>query len=117
MKEYPVTPIGKPRMTQRDKWKGRDCVKRYHEFKDACRLHKVTLNLSQDHVTFILPMPKSWSAKKRANMDGKPHQLKPDIDNLTKALFDAVMDQDCGIWDCRVTKRWGVEGKIIVNAG
>lgn len=114
-REYPITPLGKPRMTQRDKWKKRECVERYHAFKDECRTHRVTLNLSKDHVTFILPMPKSWSAKKRANMDGKPHQMKPDMDNMLKALWDAVMEQDCGIWDCRVTKLWGMEGQIIIQ--
>ena len=115
MTVYPILPIPKPRMTQRDRWKKRDCVERYHAFKDECRKHKVTVNLSGDHVTFILPMPKSWSEKKQANMDGKPHQLKPDIDNLTKALFDAVLEQDCGVWDHRATKLWGREGKIIIE--
>lgn len=113
---YPITPVGKPRMTQRDKWKGRDCVKRYHAFKDECRIHKVKLHLSGDHVTFILPMPKSWPEKKKVNMDGKPHQLKPDWDNLAKALQDAVMPDDCKVWNCQVSKFWGREGKIIIQS-
>lgn len=113
--EYHLIPVPKPRMTQRDKWKGRDCVVRYHAFKDECRRLGIKVNCSRDHVTFILPMPTSWSEKKKANMDGKAHQLKPDMDNLLKALWDAILEQDCGIWDCRVTKLWGRTGKIIIQ--
>jgi hypothetical protein len=115
-REYPISPIGKPRMTQRDKWKGRDCVLRYLAFKDECRLHKVSVNLSDDHITFIVPMPASWSEKKKNNMDGMPHQLKPDADNMLKAVWDAVLPEDCKVWDCRITKRWGRVGKIIIKS-
>lgn len=113
--EYPIVPVAKPRMTQRDKWKGRDCVKRYHAFKDECRLHHLRVNLSGDHITFIIPMPQSWPEKKKTNMDGLPHQLKPDADNLLKAVWDAMLPNDCAVWDCRVTKRWGRTGKIIIQ--
>ena len=37
--EYPIIPLGKPRMTQRDKWAKRPAVLRYRAFKDECRLH------------------------------------------------------------------------------
>jgi len=37
MKTFNVTPIGKPRMTQSDRWKKRDCVVRYFNFKDEIR--------------------------------------------------------------------------------
>ncbi len=48
-------------------------------------------------------------------MAGKPHQQKPDKDNLEKALMDAIYADDAHIWDSRVTKRWGEEGKIIIG--
>jgi len=60
-------------------------------------------------------MPKSWSKKKRAEMAGKPHQAKPDKDNLEKALLDAVFEEDSQIWDNRVSKFWGDEGAIIIR--
>ena len=34
---FTVTPIGKPRMTQRDRWAKRDCVLRYYAFKDSIK--------------------------------------------------------------------------------
>jgi len=57
-------------------------------------------------------MPKSWSKKKKAEMLGQPHQQKPDIDNLLKALMDAVLPEDSHIYDIRATKYWGNVGGI-----
>lgn len=34
------------------------------------------------------------------------HQNTPDVDNLTKALFDSFMAEDKHIADIHVTKRW-----------
>lgn len=28
-------------------------------------------------------------------MNGKPHQQRPDVDNLIKAVMDAIFDEDC----------------------
>lgn len=112
---YPITPVPKPRMTRSDKWKQRKCVMEYRAFKDEVRLHGVQLPESGWHVTFVLPMPKSWSQKKRDAMNGQPHQQKPDKDNLEKALLDALFTDDCRIWDGRVTKVWGEAGQIRVN--
>jgi hypothetical protein len=102
-------------MTRADKWKRRDCVLRYRAFADEVRLRGVTLPNHGWHVTFVLPMPKSWSEKRKLEMDGKPHQQKPDKDNLEKSLLDALFTDDCRVWDGRVTKRWGREGAIIVE--
>ncbi|WP_275166017.1 RusA family crossover junction endodeoxyribonuclease [Citrobacter koseri] len=112
---YDITPLGKPRMTQRDKWQKRPPVLRYRAFCDEVRLDKVSLPESGYHVTFILPMPASWSRKRRAEMSGKPHQQKPDKDNLEKALLDEIFDDDSRVWDGRVTKIWGEKGQIIIR--
>jgi Holliday junction resolvase RusA-like endonuclease len=103
-------------MTQRDRWAKRPAVLRYRAFCDEVRAAGVELYPCGLHITFILPMPKSWSKRKRADMDGQPHQQRPDADNLCKAIFDAVYDEDCGIWDFRVTKLWGEEGAIIIDS-
>ncbi|MCR4339433.1 MAG: RusA family crossover junction endodeoxyribonuclease, partial [Gemmatimonadaceae bacterium] len=39
---------------------------------------------------FRLPMPPSWSNKKRLAMIGQPHAQKPDIDNLLKAVLEIM---------------------------
>lgn len=115
MKTYPITPIPKPRMTQKDRWDKRPPVLRYRAFCDEVKFNRISLPESGYHVTFVLPMPESWSKKKRAEMAGKPHQHKPDADNLLKALMDASYSEDCAVWDVRVTKRWGNAGEIIIK--
>lgn len=110
---YPIKPVPKPRMTRGDKYPPfRDPVQRYWDFKDECTLRKVEVPEANAHITFHIPMPPSWSKKKRAEMEGKPHKSRPDKDNLEKALLDAVHEEDSHVWDSRVTKRWAVEGAI-----
>jgi Holliday junction resolvase RusA-like endonuclease len=66
-------------------------VMRYRSFSAPSRK---TLPESGAHITFVMPMPPSWSKKKREQHDGKPHQSKPDCDNMLKALMDALFDDD-----------------------
>ena len=111
--QYDITPVPKPRMTQRDKWQKRPAVLRYREFCDQVRASGLGVADHGCQITFFLPMPKSWSQKKRDAMDGQPHQQKPDLDNLLKALFDAVHSEDCGIWNVgSVSKIWSKTGAI-----
>lgn len=112
---FNITPVPKPRQTQRDRWHKRPAVMRYRAFCDEVRMAGIALPDAGWHVTFVLPMPKSWSGKKRAQMTGKPHQQRPDRDNLEKALLDALFSEDCGIWDGRTTKVWGEMGQIIIT--
>lgn len=114
-KIYNINPMGKPRMTQRDRWMKRDVTDRYWAYKDEVNILGISLPECNYHITFILPMPDSWSKKRKAEMNGRPHQQKPDKDNLEKALLDAIFDDDSRIWDGRVTKLWGESGKIIID--
>lgn len=66
MPKYIITPVGKPRMTRRDKWKQRPPVMRYRMFCDEARLHDIQVPENGAHITFVLPMPKSWSKKTRS---------------------------------------------------
>lgn len=111
---YPITPVPAPRMTRADRWKKRPCVLRYFAFKDEVRLRKVTLE-SGHEITFHLPMPNSWSAKKKATMNGRPHKQKPDIDNLYKALSDSIYEDDSHISSISIKKRWAYEGGITIE--
>lgn len=89
---YDVVPCAKVRQTQADKWKKRPCVVRYRAFADRCR--ELGMQLSDNvSVTFYLEMPSSWSHRKRAEMDGKPHRSRPDLDNLVGGLMDAVLPE------------------------
>ena len=118
MKFYPIPTCPKPRMTRSDKWKkpARPCVQRYRDFKDMVRLQKVQINPGGDLIVFLIKMPKSWSEKKKKAMNLQPHQVKPDKDNLEKALLDAVFGDDSHIWSNAPVKLWSrEEGFIIVE--
>ena len=113
----PVDPVSKPRMTQRDRrLPKRPAVERYHNFCDILRPYSVPFQKSSRlSIVLELPMPKSWSNKKRLAMDGKPHQHRPDLDNLVKAVLDAFFEEDKQIYDVRGTKFWKVKGSILIS--
>ena len=112
--QYSITPVPKPRMTRADKWKKRPAVLRYRAFADECRL-KINQSLDGKSITFLMPMPKSWSKKKKMEMVGQPHRQRPDIDNLAKALFDALYEDDSGIASVSLRKMWSTDGAIRIE--
>lgn len=114
MISIPVTPLSKPRMTRRDKWKQRPCVMRYREYKDQIRPYATDLTIPVK-VVFLLPMPQSWSKKKRAEHDNQLHRAKPDADNLLKGLMDAWLEQDQEVASVWVEKRWAYNGGINIS--
>lgn len=117
---FDVTPCAKPRMTQSDKWKQRSVTTKYWQFKNKlkkqAKLKKFDMPQCNYRLVFYIPMPQSWSKKKKTKMNMKPHQAKQrnDKDNLEKAFLDALLDEDSSIWDGRVTKVWSYKGKIEV---
>lgn len=117
--EADITPVPKPRMTRADAWKKRPAVERYWAYKDQLVIEALgqdfTVPEANYHLTFHLPMPKSWSKKRRAEMVGRPHQQKPDKDNLEKGFLDALCDEDEHIYDGRVTKLWSERGRIVLT--
>lgn len=117
---FDVTPVPKPRMTQRDKWStDRPEVLRYFAFAEELKLKA---NLKKFYigkvvsVIFLIPVPSSWSEKKKADMIGVSHEQKPDASNLLKAFEDALTIDDSKIWSATVKKYWwAVGGVIVVN--
>ncbi len=119
---FKVTPMGAPRMSRQDRFMGREVVTRYKAFgillRNQALRQKFTLP-DKISFTFTLPMPASWSGKKRERMIGTPHQQKPDIDNLIKAFMDGITYRDklsdATVWYVNATKLWGEEGLIEVE--
>lgn len=114
-KIYPIDPCPKPRMTKKDC--RRPVHKRYWQWKADVQKLGVHVPEWGYWVIFHIPMPKSWSKKKKAQMNGMAHQQRPDKDNLEKGLLDAIYGEDCRVWDGRVTKLWAEEGAIEVRCG
>ena len=104
-----LQPIGKPRMTQRDKWKQRPVVMRYRQWADAARLQAPTTLPSEPlrfYIRAFFEMPKSWSKKLKAEQAGQPHRVKPDWDNIGKAVQDIFWQNDQMVAEGRVCKFW-----------
>lgn len=119
--EFNLIPIGKPRMTQRDKWLNppRPEVLKYRLSRHAIQDYAIMEGFVLGEIlegTFIMPMPKSWSKKKQKLMDGKPHLNKPDLDNIIKFVQDSLKPEgDQMIHTIVANKIWGEEGKIILR--
>lgn len=117
---FDVEPIGKPRMTQRDKWMKRPAVMRYRAFCDELRLkfkEKIkNQNFTEISIVFYIKPPKSWSRKKVEQNLGKPHKQKPDIDNMLKAVLDALLvDGDEMVWKVCAFKLWSEKSGMSIS--
>lgn len=133
---YPITPLAKPRLTKADaitmrrirarqrltaKQQKREALLcRWLAFIEEVRLRKVYVPDKNSQIVFLIPMPKSWTQRMRDQLRGYPHRgkkqkaRKNDIDNLLKALMDAIFGDDSAVWDIRGTKLWWDEGGIFV---
>jgi Holliday junction resolvase RusA-like endonuclease len=105
--------MGKPRMTRRDRWAKRPCVLRYRAQADHLRLAGLRLPMRYVAVVF-LRMPDSWSMAERRRQAGQPHLVRPDADNITKALLDSLAPSDAHLWDGRLQKRWAWHGRLLL---
>lgn len=113
-----IEPNTKPRMTRADKWKKRPCVLQYRAFCDELRLRAKMqrFELSGNYaISFYFAMPESWSKKKKAAMNGTPHQSTPDLDNLLKAINDALLEQDKIVYRFEAAKWWGEKSQIVIR--
>lgn len=111
-----VVPTAYVRQSRSDKWKKRPTVLRYRAFRDEIA-HKVK-DLPEDffHLVSMIPVPPSWSKKKKTEHVGRPHLAKPDKDNLEKGFLDAVYRgrDDAHVWNTASTKFWSYYGAILV---
>ena len=118
---FDVTPVAKPRMSQRDQWNERPVVNKYFAFRDQIpylsRLKCIqSIPVAIGSIIFNIPMPGSWSKNKRVEMNGRPHQQTPDLDNYLKGFLDAVCSEDRHI-HCigKLRKVWAEAGNIEIT--
>ncbi len=112
---YPIDPSSAPRQSRSDKWKPSAPVQRYRAYKDELKLKHVHIPKPFHHFIFLIPMAPSWPTHRKLQMEGKPHEQKPDRDNLEKAVLDALLpDSDCMIWNGSTSKVWSQHGGLIV---
>ena len=91
----PIQPMGAVRTTQKQKWTD-ERYKKYAAYKEHIGfmarqiIKQPTTAPILATVTFYMPIPNSWSQKKKERHEGAIHTSKPDIDNLVKGLFDSL---------------------------
>jgi Holliday junction resolvase RusA-like endonuclease len=127
---FDVVPMGAVRMSQSDRWKTnpnhldprkrqRKSVTEHFAFKDALRLQAKSMGFELKtylDCVFMMPMPDSWSEKKKDKMNGLPCKVRPDIDNLCKIVVDSLKSEDGDVWSIKAEKRWAYKGSIIIFA-
>lgn len=93
----PGTPVGKgrPRFTRNGHTYTPEKTRAYEALVQRCWreqcggicFHGTPIEAT---VYACFPIPQSLSKKKRAELAGEPHTKKPDLDNVLKAVFDAL---------------------------
>jgi Holliday junction resolvase RusA-like endonuclease len=70
-------------------------------------------------LSFLMPIPKSTSKKRRQELLGSPHVIKPDCDNLAKFTLDVltgiVYGDDSCVFDLRINKTYSNEPKTLIK--
>jgi Holliday junction resolvase RusA-like endonuclease len=119
MKILEIDPVGKPRMSRRDRkiWSMSPAAARYWCYADKLRLICPRIEWDGLSLTFGIKMPRSWTNKKKLAQEGEPHRSAPDLSNLIKAFEDALLKNDSGVWYYeRMRKVWMNKGCIIIHS-
>jgi Holliday junction resolvase RusA-like endonuclease len=114
-----ITPLGKPRMTQRNKWYTPPALQKYWDYANELKRllpdYQLPIILN---IVFYIPFPKSYSHKKRRELIGLLHMERPDIDNLAKGFMDAFKDNgtdDKKVAILHAEKYWADQGGIVLQ--
>lgn len=91
-----IKPKGYIRRTKADIWKKRKSVIEYYRYKDEINqmIQERYIPSETLKVVFLLKPADSLSFIKKKKLYYTPHNKKPDLDNLVKALLDAFHRQD-----------------------
>ena len=74
---------------------------------DQHQLTSILPQVRKVNLLFVIPIPPSYSKRRRAELAGQGCEVKPDVDNLCKSLLDALWpDGDSMITDITMRKIW-----------
>ena len=101
-------PVPQPRMVKSDKWAKRPCVVRYFDWCNYARTCYTELpsDAVGIHVNVFIQFPEYYSKKKRKSLANSFHRIKPDCDNILKAILDALFKRDQAISTAQINKYW-----------
>jgi Holliday junction resolvase RusA-like endonuclease len=90
-------------------------IERYNQYKLALSAIAKQKNFTPQpqgmSIHFFLPVPPSWSKKKKRLHHLQYHTSQPDLDNLLKAFKDSLLAEDKGIAHYEASK-WWVDNEI-----
>jgi Holliday junction resolvase RusA-like endonuclease len=86
-------------------------IEKYNQYKidllSLCKAQSFELPAQGLNITYYIPVPRSWSNKKKKQHHGVLHQSSPDLDNLLKATFDSLVREDKFVGHLgSICKRW-----------
>ena len=114
-----VSPFPKPSMSKGTRYLLSERDRKYMDWRNDVHLRYPDCVLTPGcTVVFFISFPKSYSKKKRKNLLYQPHLIRPDRDNLIKALQDALHPgKDSHIYDVRSIKVWSDTPLIAIIPG
>ena len=119
-------PVGKgrPRLSRYGTYTP-EKTKNYEEYVKLCYINKYNISQTPTEkplkvkITAFFEVPTSYSNKKKKELIGQPHAKKPDIDNISKIILDALnglaYKDDNQIVELEVKKLYGEEAKVILD--
>ncbi|MEO1208842.1 MAG: RusA family crossover junction endodeoxyribonuclease [Cyanobacteria bacterium J06638_20] len=122
--EMAIAPQSAPQQGQADRWRPKPKVVKYRAWRDEFAAHWQPEWKLPEMPVFIfgMPMPKSWSGKKRERMNGTVHLSRPDTDNMIKAVVDSIYRlpryegrNDSEVWCAVGLKFWSCEGYVKIG--
>ena len=115
MKIFLMMPaVGKPTMVRGDKWKERPCVLAYRAFCDALRYKAFGKNTKQKLASPAALSVTCYFRAKEIIWDNRPHAVKPDADNILKAVSDALFSNDHMIYRTHCEKYWSMSKDMVI---
>jgi Holliday junction resolvase RusA-like endonuclease len=73
-------------------------IEKYNNYKLSLLSEAKSKGFKMPHqgasIKFFIPVPKSWSKKKKKQYHKQLHQSRPDLDNLLKAMTDSLCEED-----------------------
>jgi Holliday junction resolvase RusA-like endonuclease len=119
--EVEMPPFGKARpiVTRRGTFMPHDYVDKKEMLRalylEAGGVYLNTVGAMFIGVDFYFHMPKSWSAKKKKEMDGAWCRKVPDLDNLVGAVMDSLFMDDQNVVMLNAAKYWSYEDRIRIG--
>lgn len=85
-------------------------IERYNQYKISLSAEAKRMQFRMHpqgmSITFYIPVPRSWTKKKKRQAHLQFHTSTPDLDNLMKAMQDSLLTDDRHLAHYELSKRW-----------